>query len=119
MKFTPAIDILENATEQREKLAVQLFDAETVAGQISSASSNGFYHLRIAQEQPIDLQYTKYARHLTKALLKAGFKVEWLKSSMWELSGKRKTEASLVFNELSISWGEIRRSGGEQATLGA
>ena len=119
MKFTPAKDVLEYADEQREKLAVQLFDAETVAHQISSASSKGLYHLRISQEKPIDLQHTKYARHLTKALLKAGFKVEWIKSSVWEFSGKRQVDARFIFTELSISWGETRRSGGEQATLGA
>ncbi len=117
MKFTPASNILEYAEEQREKLAVQFFDAETVAEQISSASGNGFYHLRIAQDKPIDLQHTKYARHLTKALLKAGFKVEWLKCSVWECSGKRQVDARLVFTELSISWGETTRSGGEQATV--
>ena len=111
MHFTPAKEILELAQSQREKMAAELFDLDTVAQLMTKAAARGEGGIRIAQEMPLDLRETQAAKTLYAKLEEGGFKPKWLEATQKETFAGRETSTFIVFYELTVTWGKINWRG--------
>ncbi|WP_114011162.1 hypothetical protein [Cohaesibacter intestini] len=73
MKFTPANKSLKLAEDKREKIAKAVFDGNRVAEIITKTAAAGEYGFQLAQECPLDLRATTYAKGLITKLKTAGY----------------------------------------------
>ncbi|MEM5585224.1 hypothetical protein WNZ15_22400 [Roseibium sp. AS2] len=89
----------------RETHARELFNPETIAGEIERAVSLGKTEIRMFQKVPVDLKETEAAQALTAKLAALGYAISWEQAAQKEEFGKRETMRFFQYRELVIAWG--------------
>ncbi len=71
--------VKEMTRQALEREAEKLLTLAAVKERISNAAGNGFTHVSVMPEKPVDLSQTVTAKATADALQREGFTVEWEK----------------------------------------
>jgi len=115
MKLTNAKDITQLTEERREKYAGEIFKYQTVMESIVKAASKGQGYIRISQNLSASLKNKKATRQLIKHLKDAGYNIEWVDAVERERSNGAETGGFIQYEEMRISWCNVRIHSGPQS----
>lgn len=106
--FKPAQIMIDLSKDSREKLALNMFDYETINKLIAQAAIQGRTRVQIIQELPLSLDQTKAVENITKKLKRQKYNVTWVHAAQREESNKS-FPVIATYQEMVISWGEKQR----------